>query len=109
MERKAENVVQNIGAVAETVSIFYNSIVKQVPKDVALILTQHFMDLTITRRPTGNVNAAAIAAAIQAAEAQKRAHQQPSASRKTPPDVPEKPAEPKNQAENMSEPPEKAE
>ncbi|MDD6023819.1 MAG: hypothetical protein PUC06_06250 [Oscillospiraceae bacterium] len=101
MERKAENVVQNIGAVAETVSIFYNSIAKQVPKDVALVLTQHFMDLTIVHRPSGNVNAAAIAAAIQAAEAQKRARRQPSA--------PQKPADSENHGENKTEPPGKPE
>ena len=106
MERKAENVVQNIGAVAETVSIFYNSIVKQVPKDVALILTQHFMDLTIVHRPAGSVNPAAIAAAIQAAEAQKRAKQQRSAQPKpSPKPSPEQPDKPENKAE----PPEKPE
>lgn len=76
MEKSAENVVQNVGAIAETVSIFYNSIVRQVPKDVALVLTQHFMDLTIARKPVpGNVAAAAVAAA-QAAEARRRALEQ---------------------------------
>lgn len=75
MDKKAENIVQNIGAIAETVSVFYNSISKQVPKDVALVLTQHFMDLTINR-PT--VNAAvlrgSVATALAAAQdAQRRA------------------------------------
>ncbi len=49
MDQKAENVVQNVGAMAEVTSVFYNSIIKQVPKDVALVLTQHFMDITIAR------------------------------------------------------------
>ena len=80
MESKAENIVQNIGAIAETVSVFYNSIAKQVPKDVALVLTQHFMDLTINRRPVNaaivNGNVAAAIAAVQANEAKRRAQQQ---------------------------------
>ena len=80
MESKAENIVQNIGAIAETVSVFYNSIAKQVPKDVALVLTQHFMDLTINRRPVNaaivNGNVAAAIAAVQANEAKRRAAQQ---------------------------------
>ena len=67
MESRAENVVKNIGAVAEATSIFYNTIVKQVPKDVALILTQHFMDVTIARR---NMTPAQIAQAV--AEARRR-------------------------------------
>lgn len=79
MESKAENIVQNIGAVAETVAIFYNSISRQVPKDVALVLTQHFMDLTINRRPAAGVvlskNVASAIAAAQAAEAKRRAEQ----------------------------------
>ena len=69
MESKAENVVQNIGAIAETVSIFYNSIVKQVPRDVAIILTQHFMDLTIARR---TVTPAQLAQAAALAEAKRK-------------------------------------
>lgn len=66
MESRAENVVQNIGAIAETVSIFYNSVAKQVPRDVAIILTQHFMDITIARRtvtPEQLAKAAALAEA----------------------------------------------
>ena len=58
MAKNAENVVQNIGAIAETTSIFYNAIAKQVPKDVALILTQHFMDISIARRPISAAQAA---------------------------------------------------
>ena len=75
MDNKADNIVQNVGAIAETVSIFYNSIAKQVPKDVAIVLTRHFMDLTINRRPVNaaviNGNVAAAIAAVQAQE-QKR-------------------------------------
>ena len=69
MESKAENVVKNIGAIAEATSIFYNTIVKQVPKDVALVLTRHFMDVTIARR---NLTPAQIAQAAAAAEARRR-------------------------------------
>ena len=77
MEKKAEHIVQNIGAIAETTSIFYNTIIKQVPRDVALILTQHFMDITIARRPvSGNTAAAAAQAAARAAEERRRAAQQ---------------------------------
>lgn len=81
MEPKAENVVQNIGAIAETISVFYNSIARQVPKDVALVLTQHFMDLTISRQPAGpspEARAVALAAAEahRQAVAQKRRQQQ---------------------------------
>ena len=79
MEHKAENVVQNIGAMAETISIFYNSMARQVPKDVALVLTQHFMDITITRQsgPTPEARAVALAAAEahRQAIAQKRRQQ----------------------------------
>ena len=59
MDKRAENVVQGVGALAETTSIFYNTIIKQVPKDVALILTQHFMDISVVRRPMGRQAAAA--------------------------------------------------
>ena len=80
MEPKAENVVQNIGAIAETISVFYNSIARQVPKDVALVLTQHFMDITISRQPavpSPEVRAVALAAAEahRQAVAQKRRQQ----------------------------------
>ena len=68
MDRKTENVVQNVGAMAEVTSVFYNSIIKQVPKDVALVLTQHFMDITIARPVNVNLGAAA-----KAMEAQRRA------------------------------------
>lgn len=74
MDHKAENVVQNVGAMAEVTSVFYNSIVRQVPKDVALVLTQHFMDITIARPVNINLSASAAAnAAAKAAQAQKQA------------------------------------
>lgn len=73
MEPKAENVVQNIGAMAETISVFYNSMARQVPKDVALALTEHFMDITISRQPAGKLSPEARAVALAAAEAQRRA------------------------------------
>ncbi len=80
MEHNADNIVQNVGAIAETVSIFYNSIARQVPKDVALVLTRHFMDLTINRRPVNaaviNGNVAAAVAVVQAQEAKRRAMEQ---------------------------------
>lgn len=80
MDNKADNIVQNVGAIAETVSIFYNSIAKQVPKDVAIVLTRHFMDLTINRRPVNaaviNGNVAAAIAAVQAQEQKRRAAEQ---------------------------------
>lgn len=90
MEKRAENLVQNIGAIAETTSVFYNSIVKQVPKDVALVLTQHFMDLTINngRRPV-TVPASAVAAA--AAEIQRRAMEQKKKQEETRKEEPEEP------------------
>ena len=69
MESKTENVVKNIGAIAEATSIFYNAIAKQVPKDVALVLTQHFMDVTIARR---NLTPAQIAQAAAIAETRRR-------------------------------------
>ena len=72
MDSKAEKLVQNVGAMAEVTSVFYNSIIKQVPKDVALILTQHFMDITIARPVSMNLGAAA----AKAAEAQRRAMEQ---------------------------------
>jgi Ni,Fe-hydrogenase III small subunit len=95
MESNAENVVQNIGAMAESISVFYNSLSRQVPKDVALVLTKHFMDLTIPRRTAPNP--AAVQAAIAAAlEAQKRAAQQ-----KKPPEPPKStPQAPENNPQN---------
>ena len=71
MDPKAENVIQNIGAIAESVSVFYNSIARQVPKDVALVLTRHFMDLTIGKR--GLSPEARIAIQTIATQAQRRA------------------------------------
>lgn len=73
MEKRAENLVHNIGAIAETTSVFYNSIVKQVPRDVALVLTQHFMDITMKSRQVA-VPASAVAAA--AAEVHRRVMEQ---------------------------------
>lgn len=70
MDRKTENVVQNVGAMAEVTSVFYNSIIKQVPKDVALVLTQHFMDITIARPVNVNLGAAAAAAKAHGSPAQ---------------------------------------
>lgn len=105
MEGKAEHIVQNVGAIAETVSVFYNSIAKQVPKDVALVLTQHFMDLTINRRPVNaaviNGNVAAAIAAVQAQEAKRKAmekQKQAEAQRQ-----PEPPKEEENQDEKPAE------
>ncbi len=95
MDQKAENVVQNVGAMAEVTSVFYNSIIKQVPKDVALVLTQHFMDITIAR-PV-NVNLSAAAAAAKAIEAQRRAmekRQNPPKAPDTPPQTPQTEEEP---------------
>ncbi len=95
MDQKAENVVQNVGAMAEVTSVFYNSIIKQVPKDVALVLTQHFMDITIAR-PV-NVNLSAAAAAAKAIEAQRRAmekRQNPPKAPDTPPQTPKTEEEP---------------
>ena len=88
MDQKAENVVQNVGAMAEVTSVFYNSIIKQVPKDVALMLTQHFMDITIARPVNVNLNAAA--AAAKAIEAQRRAMEKKrqEQQRETPPEPP---------------------
>lgn len=104
MESKAENIVQNIGAIAETVSVFYNSISKQVPKDVALVLTQHFMDLTINRRPVNGVvlskNVASAIAAAQAAEAKRRAElkkQQEAQAKEAEPQEQQKPEEPQEE------------
>lgn len=98
MEARAENVVQNIGAIAETVSIFYNSIVKQVPKDAALILTQHFMDITIARRtatPAQLAQAAALAEAQRRAAERRRQQEQknedPSAAPQEPTQAPQPP------------------
>ena len=42
MDSKTDNVVKNIGALAEATSVFYNAISKRVPRDVALAL--RFMD-----------------------------------------------------------------
>lgn len=90
MDQKAENVVQNVGAMAEVTSVFYNSIIKQVPKDVALVLTQHFMDITIAR-PV-NVNLSAAAAAAKAMEAQRWAMEQ--RKRQEQPKQPDPPSQP---------------
>lgn len=97
MDQKAENVVQNVGAMAEVTSVFYNSIIKQVPKDVALVLTQHFMDITIAR-PV-NVNLSAAAAAAKAMEAQRRAMEQRKRQeqQKQQPDPPSQPPKSKDQ------------
>ena len=92
MDQKAENVVQNVGAMAEVTSVFYNSIIKQVPKDVALVLTQHFMDITIARQV--NVNLSAAAAAAKAMEAQRRAMERKRQEKETPQEPPKGEAEP---------------
>jgi hypothetical protein len=95
MEPKAENVVQNVGAIAETISVFYNSIARQVPKDVALELTKHFMDITVTRRTTKTLDPRALAAAL--AEAQKRAEAQRKKQSSQPPQAAPDPQSPPTQ------------
>ena len=75
MENKAENIVKNVGAMAETTAIFYNNISKWVSKDVALALTQHFMELTMNRRSMTSAVVDDIIAAInkvQALEAKRK-------------------------------------
>ena len=52
MDSKTDNVVKNIGALAEATSVFYNAISKRVPRDVALALTQHFMNMSAGKRVT---------------------------------------------------------
>lgn len=108
MEPKAENVVQNIGAIAETISIFYNSIARQVPKDVALALTEHFMDITISRQPVVKISPEARAVALAAAEAQRRAIAQKlraeqEARQKQDKGTQEKPAQAEQTRENQEE------
>ncbi len=95
MDSKAENVVQNVGAMAEVTSVFYNSIIKQVPKDVALILTQHFMDITIARPVNVNLGTAA----AKAAEAQRLAQELKKRMRRPEPEQP-----PKQKPEDRQEP-----
>lgn len=51
----AERLVGQVGAMAEVVSVFYNSLIRQVPKEVALELTKHMMNLSF---PGGQVNGA---------------------------------------------------
>ncbi len=94
MENKAENVVRNIGVLAETTSVFYNALIKQVPKDVALVLTQHFMDLTITR-PTATPAQMAQAAALAEVYLKKR---------RTSPSPPSSTQEPFSNTENPAPP-----
>ncbi len=91
MEKNAENLVQNVGAIAETVSVFYNSIVKQVSKDAALILTQHFMDITIACR---TATPAQLAQAAALAEAQRRAAERRRQQEQKPPEEQEEPENP---------------
>lgn len=102
MDPKAEHIIKNTGAIAETVSVFYNSIAKQVPRDVALLLTKHFMDLTINPHPVRGVvvngNLASAIAAAQAAGSQPPKSQtpQPPATSPQPPENPET-SEPKEE------------
>lgn len=97
MDRKAENVIRNVGAVAEATSVFYNSIAGRVPKDVALVLSQHFMDLIFTR---SSPNIATAIAALQALEAQRKKKQEeispqaPRDSGEEPPQAPPEPSSP---------------
>jgi hypothetical protein len=99
MEHKADHIVQNVGAIAETTSVFYNTIAKLVPKDAALVLTQHFMDLTISRRPSSADIAAAIAAA-KAAETQLRNQKKREAEQS--PQPPAQPEPPQDSSEENS-------
>ncbi len=101
MESKAENIIQNVGAIAETVSVFYNSMAGQVPKDVALILTQHFMNLTIARRSMTPAQLAQAAAQAQLRELRRKETQQ------TPQTEPEKPENPQTERSGDGDVPEK--
>ncbi len=43
MDNKADKIIQNIGAAAEATALFYNTLAKQVPSNVALELTKQYI------------------------------------------------------------------
>lgn len=43
MDNKADKIIQNIGAAAEATALFYNTLAKEVPSNVALELTKQYM------------------------------------------------------------------
>lgn len=50
---RADNVIRNIGAAAEASALFYNTVAKQVPAEVAVELTKQYMAVTFQpNRPT---------------------------------------------------------
>ncbi len=106
MDSKAEHLVQNIGAIAEAVSVFYNSIIKQVPKDVALVLTQHYMDNLMSRRTLSPGQIAQAAALAQDIWRSSHRSSEQSEGASASPKTPEPPAQPEaTQPPESPEPP----
>lgn len=93
MDNKADKIIQNIGAAAEATALFYNTLAKQVPSNVALELTKQYMAVVFQpNRPTQiRIPNTVIQSAIQKAaeEARRKMEQQQK-------DQPEPPAKPES-------------
>ena len=60
-EPHVERFINQTGAIAEVLAVFYNSLIKRVPKDVALHLTGRMLDSILSRGSIGGVEAKLLA------------------------------------------------
>lgn len=77
-EPHVERFINQTGAVAEVLSVFYNSLIRQVPKDVALHLTERMLDAIMFRGSLGGVEAKFLA------DLQRRVREQQKKQREVP-------------------------
>lgn len=93
---RADAVIQNIGAAAEATALFYNTIVKQVPANVALELTKQYMAVVFQPNRTTQVRIpnTVLQTAIQKAAEEARKKQEQAEKPLEKQDPPEKPKQP---------------
>lgn len=60
-EPHVERFINQTGAIAEVLSVFYNSLIGRVPKDVALHLTGRMLDSILSRGSIGGMEAKLLA------------------------------------------------
>lgn len=89
-EPHVERFINQTGAIAEVLAVFYNSLVTRVPKDVALHLTGRMLDSILSRGSLSGVEAKLLAdLQRRALEQQKKQREAPKAKAEPPETVPE--------------------
>lgn len=110
-EPHLERFINQTGAIAEVLAVFYNSLVKRVPKDVALHLTGRMLDSILSRGSVGGAEAKLLADLQRRAMEQQKKQREVTKAPVEPvgKEPEEKPAAAEAQAEKPKEEPDKPE